>query len=212
MSIAASYIGVKESPKGSNNVVFNTHYYGQPVKGAAYPWCMVFVWDCFRMAGMAIIFYDGKKVASCTVLMNWAKNKGQWITSGYRRGDVVIFDWERNGRMDHTGIVEAVSADGKTLTTIEGNTGSDNNSNGGAVMRRERNIKYVVGAFRPAYKEDDDVKEKIVVTVNGQKMDGYLIDGSVYIPARKGMLAYDDKANIIWADKAREVTITGERR
>jgi hypothetical protein len=156
LKIAASYIGVKESPKGSNSVIFNTHYYGRHVSGAAYPWCMVFVWDIFRMAGLSRLFYAGNKAASCTVLMNWAKLRGQWATGDYRRGDVVIFDWERNGRMDHTGIVESVSADGKTLTTVEGNTGTDNNSNGGEVMRRQRNIKYVVGAFRPAYEEDED--------------------------------------------------------
>jgi hypothetical protein len=96
-------------------------------------------------------------VASCTVLKNWAKQKGRWVTAGYRQGDVVIFDWDGNGTTDHMGLVEAVSADGKTLTTIEGNTGSDNNSNGGQVMRRTRSIRYVNGAFRPKYEEDDNM-------------------------------------------------------
>ncbi len=31
LALAASYIGVKESPPYSNNVIFNTHYYGKPV-------------------------------------------------------------------------------------------------------------------------------------------------------------------------------------
>jgi hypothetical protein len=91
--------------------------------------------------------------------MNWAKLYDRWGSVGYERGDVVIFDWERNGRMDHTRIVEAVFADGKTLTTIEGNTSTDNDSNGGAVMRRERNVKYVVDAFRPTYEDAEAIKD-----------------------------------------------------
>lgn len=157
LSVAAAEIGVKESPKGSNKVKYNTWYYGKSVSGAAYPWCMVFVTWVFHQADLSGLFCAGNKVASCTVLMNWAKLNGQWVTKDYKPGDVVIFDWNLDGRTDHTGIIEAVPADGKTLTTLEGNTSMDNNSNGGAVMRRQRSIKYVAGAFRPAYGEEDDM-------------------------------------------------------
>lgn len=58
---AKSYIGTKESPRNSNNVIFNTHYYGRPVHGAAYPWCCVFLWDVFRLCGASSMFYGGKK-------------------------------------------------------------------------------------------------------------------------------------------------------
>jgi hypothetical protein len=57
-------------------------------------------------------------------------------------------------------------------------------------------------------KEAEDVKEKVMVEIKGQKMEGYLIDGSVYIPARKGLLAYDEKAQVAWDEKARKVTVT----
>jgi hypothetical protein len=73
--------------------------------------------------------------------------------------------------MDHTGIVEAVSADGKTLTTVEGNTGTDSDSNGGAVMRRTRNIKYVVGAFRPAYEDGDDMIIEEIAKMAGLSLE-----------------------------------------
>jgi hypothetical protein len=169
LAVAASYIGVKESPKGSNNVIFNTHYYGKPVSGPSYPWCVVFVWDVFRLAGLSSLFYAGNKAASCTVVKNWARLNSQWAIGGYRRGDVVVFDWDDNGSTDHMGIVESVSSDGKALSTIEGNTGSISDSNGGEVMRRTRNVKYVVGAFRPAYVEGDDMAsiiEEIAKTAN----------------------------------------------
>lgn len=43
LKLAASQIGVKENPLGSNNVKYNTWYYGKSVSGSAYPWCQVFV-------------------------------------------------------------------------------------------------------------------------------------------------------------------------
>ena len=47
VATALAEVGVKESPKNSNNVKYNTWYYGHPVHGSAYPWCMVFVQWCF---------------------------------------------------------------------------------------------------------------------------------------------------------------------
>ena len=60
LAIAASQIGTKESPAGSNNVKYNTWYYGKPVYGAeTYPWCAVFVSWCFAaLAGL--VDWEGK--------------------------------------------------------------------------------------------------------------------------------------------------------
>ena len=48
IKIAQSEIGTKESPSNSNNVKYNTWYYGKAVSGSAYPWCAVFVSWLFR--------------------------------------------------------------------------------------------------------------------------------------------------------------------
>jgi len=56
------------------------------------------------------------------------------------QGDIVFFDWNGDGRFDHTGIF-VKDIDGKSFETIEGNTSLTNQSNGGQVMRRKR--KYV---------------------------------------------------------------------
>lgn len=40
---AMSQVGIKEKPAGSNRVKYNDWYYGKPVKGDAYPWCMTYV-------------------------------------------------------------------------------------------------------------------------------------------------------------------------
>lgn len=44
---ALAEVGTKESPSGSNQVKYNTWFYGKAVHGSAYPWCMVFVEWCF---------------------------------------------------------------------------------------------------------------------------------------------------------------------
>lgn len=50
---ALSQVGTKEKPKNSNNVKYNTWFYGREVSGSAYPWCMVFVCWCFAHVGAA---------------------------------------------------------------------------------------------------------------------------------------------------------------
>ena len=145
---AASQIGVTESPVGSNRVKYNTAYYGQEVRGSAYPWCVTFVWWVFRQVGFSLY-----KTASCTALVERYReaSPGQIIQQGYRPGDLVFFDFSgRRAKTEHVGIVESVAADG-TLTTIEGNTGSGSNANGGAVMRRKRKPGLVTCGIRPGY-------------------------------------------------------------
>ena len=53
LEFCRSQIGVAEDPMGSNNVIYNTDYYGKPVSGDKYPWCCVFVWDVFRWRTVA---------------------------------------------------------------------------------------------------------------------------------------------------------------
>lgn len=150
MDKAASYIGVAEKPPGSNNVVFNTHYYGGAVNGSWYPWCCAFVWDIFRMCGLSQLFYDGQKTAYCPTVYNWAQQKGLIVPKETARyGDILLFDWGGDGVADHIGFVEAYN--GVTYTTIEGNTSDSSNSNGGQVMRRTRYAGQIQAVIRPKY-------------------------------------------------------------
>ena len=61
LKIARKEIGVKEKPAGSNNVKYNTAYYGHKVSGSNYSWCCVFVWWVFKRAKASKLFYDGEK-------------------------------------------------------------------------------------------------------------------------------------------------------
>lgn len=53
-AIARAEVGAEgsvEAPRGSNNVKYNTWYYGHPVSGLDYAWCAVFVTWCADQCG-----------------------------------------------------------------------------------------------------------------------------------------------------------------
>lgn len=156
---AVAEIGVKESPKGSNRQKYGKEY---GVNGTA--WCCQFVWWVFKKAGAAALFYGGKKTAYCPTLMNYYKKQGQFVTKNFKSGDIIFFDFNGNGQPDHVGIVEKVS--GSKIYTIEGNTSTSNDANGGSVMRRTRTAKNVLGAGRPNYENE---KESCEVTLETLK-------------------------------------------
>ena len=151
LTMAKSFIGTKESPSGSNNVIFNTHYYGREVTGSSYAWCCTFVWDIFRLCGASSLFYDGKKTAYCPNLQAWADTRGLTVgKSKGQAGDIILFDWNNNNLADHVGIILSKNSNG-TYTTIEGNTSIASNDNGGNVMRRTRKQREVLMIIRPKY-------------------------------------------------------------
>lgn len=140
LQIAKWQIGVMESPAGSNRVKYAAEY---GLNG--YAWCMMFVWWVFHEAG-----FNLRKTASCTELTNAYKAAGQWVTSGFKPGDIVMFDFSEKKKItEHCGIVVEVNSD--NIVTIEGNTAVGNDANGGAVMRRQRRLSLVTGACRPGY-------------------------------------------------------------
>ena len=148
LAIAAKQLGVRESPPGSNNVRYNTWYYGREVMGSGYPWCMVFVQWVFAQAGVKL----PRRTASCGDLMRAAQAAGCWVTKDFLPGDVAIFNFPGGAATDHCGIIESLTDGG--IITIEGNTGSTSDADGGQVQRRERPVKYIVGAVRPAYDKE----------------------------------------------------------
>ncbi len=140
--LAATQVGISENPPSSNNVRYNTWYYGREVSGGSYPWCMVFVQWVFAQLGVAL----PQRTASCGALMRAAQMSGQWVTENYRPGDVVIYDFPGGAATDHCGIVESVTDSG--VVAIEGNTGSGSDADGGQVQRRSRAFSVIVGAVR----------------------------------------------------------------
>lgn len=158
LDLARGEIGVTEAPPESNCVKYNTAYYGREVSGGSYPWCCVFLWWIFDRAGLSRLFYGGGRTASCGTLETFSKKERQFVTVGYRPGDLVFFRFS-GAAVQHIGLVEQVNADG-TLTTIEGNTAVGNEVSGGRVMRRIRPVRYAAGACRPAYEKGEDMTQE----------------------------------------------------
>jgi len=149
-------LGTTEYPAGSNNVRYNTAYYGRAVSGKDYPWCVAYQWCAYRETGLSALFYGGGKTASCGTLMTWAKSRGQWVTGDYKPGDLALFDFTgKRGKPTHIGWIDRVN--GAMCWTYEGNTSRDSDDNGGAVMYRTRQTRYITGAVRPLYAEEDDM-------------------------------------------------------
>lgn len=178
LNIARAELGTKESPAGSNRVKYNTAYYGREVSGPSYPWCVVFAWWCCDQAGVELPI----RTASCSALKAAAQSAGMWVTGNYRPGDIVIYDWGKDGKPDHCGIIETVG--GSSVVAIEGNTAIGNDSNGGEVMRRTRTLTQMIGAVRPKYEEasmeSEEVQPAQEWAQNAGIMTGYA-DGQMHL-------------------------------
>lgn len=169
-----SFIGVTENPANSNNVIFNTDYYGHPINGSQYPWCCTFVWDIFNMCNAKKYFYGGKKTASCTTLMNWYKKyKPTWVITDLNRaqsGDIVLFQFNatkrKQGLAGHVGIFDS-SYKGSKFYAVEGNTSATDKGsqdNGGCVARKLRNMSQVMCIIHIPYNDDKKVNPYVEPT------------------------------------------------
>jgi len=143
---AAKYIGMSEQPPGSNKVMFSEWY------GMNGPWCLMFVTYCFVKAGSKS-FIKGSKYAYCPYLLTDARASRNGLRvipkTDARTGDIVLFDWNRDGTADHVGIVAKPPAKKKaTFTTIEGNTSGTNPSDGGMVATMSRVTSDVIAFVR----------------------------------------------------------------
>lgn len=174
LDIARSQIGTTEYPPDSNNVKYNTAYYGREVWnglwGCEFPWCVTFLWWCFNKAELSDLFYGGRKTAGCGTLSDYYIAKGQFVTYGYKKGDIVFFQF-KGKEFQHVGIIESVNKDG-TYTCIEGNTSNDawgSQDNGGAVCRKVRLLMNICGAGRPNYEEDDYMTRDEILKELGDK-------------------------------------------
>ena len=142
---AVGQIGYVEQP--TNLTKFGDWYAENGV-----PWCAIFVTWCYEHGAVDV----GREAPSFWAISQGAGSNDRydyvpWVVSDARAGrfglsttnspipgDLVCYDWSRDGEHDHIGLVE--SWGGGAFETVEGNTSPSNNSNGGQVMRRSRNV------------------------------------------------------------------------
>ncbi len=156
IKVARAELGNTEFPKGSNNTKYGADYGLQ-----GQPWCVIFLWWIFRAAGLARLFFDGKKTASCGSLLRWAKGAGRIVSlSDLRAGDILLLAFTGT-EAQHCALVVEVERKMKYgmpsfIHTIEGNTtpGEEGSQdNGGSVALKLRFTSQVVAVIRPAYEE-----------------------------------------------------------
>lgn len=147
---AKKFVGVKERPAGSNRgpLVTIDHITGgidvwcRRANGlVGYPWCAAFVCAMFGDIGYPISY---PKRASVGFLMAWAAEQGFEVARPLR-GDLICYHFDSDNWLDHIGFVDRVLAvrwRGKAfagyIRTVEGNTASGNDANGGQVQIRYR--------------------------------------------------------------------------
>lgn len=141
IQIATAEIGVTELPANSNLTK-----YGKWFGLDAQPWCAIFVSWVYDQAGhpMESLGFSKGFASVPMALQKWQKIEDP------KAGDLVIFDWNKDKSPDHVGIfIEWLDPVAKTFETIEGNTSVSNNSNGGQVLKRQRNMAFVEAFLRP---------------------------------------------------------------
>lgn len=144
LKVAREYVGVKESPAGSNRVLFSEWY------GVTGPWCAMFVTYCMVKAGSKT-FERKRRYAYCPYLLSDARqNRGMRVVSAddAESGDIVLYSWKQNGVADHVGLVVTPPHGGISFIALEGNTGIGADSDGGEVMIRQRHVRDVIAFVR----------------------------------------------------------------
>lgn len=154
VSTAVAWLGCKESNK-TNKPIVDLYNSNMGTKFSyTTPWCAIFVSAVAIKSGTTSIIVRG---SYCPSVINVYKNSkvsnykyGAGASYVPKAGDVIFFDWNRNGVPDHTGLVASVS--GKTVKTIEGNY-SD------AVGYRTFSVgyKYVQGYGLPNYDDANGI-------------------------------------------------------
>lgn len=155
---AKKELGTKETPPNSNNVKYNDWYYNRKVSGVGYPWCMVFCQWVYDQCGVPL----PTRTASCTAMLEAAKKARCFVRSNYQPGDLILFDFKgKPNTPQHCGIL--ISSNGVVYNTIEGNTGTTNDADGGMVMLRQRRYSQIAGAVRPKFQNG---REELDMTID----------------------------------------------
>ena len=126
-------------------------------------WCAIFVSWCGEQCG----YLDAEILPKFAVVgdgAEWFKEKRQWKSGRYtpKAGDIIFFDWEDDGVMDHVGIVE--KCENRIVYTIEGNSG-DVCRKLQYPLRSEKVCGYGVPVYGSVTEED------IEKTLEGEKKD-----------------------------------------
>lgn len=129
-------VGMKERPPNSNWSVISRRW------GVQGPWCAMGVSEWYIDSGSKA-FIEHHDYAYVPFMLAAAEHGGHGLAlvrfNQAKPGDIVCFDWDHDGVADHTGLFSHHLGI-TTFATVEANTAVGNDSNGGEVMRRDREV------------------------------------------------------------------------
>lgn len=141
LDFAASQIGVREQPPGSNRGPVVDEYIraaGLDPERSSYPWCACFVVWSVRQATMG--WAAPVRFRGSASVMGLLERNQELVVEAPEPG-VVFLHIRPDGR-GHCGFVTGLRDDGD-LVTIEGNTDPAGSRTGGQVMAQRRPRSYV---------------------------------------------------------------------
>lgn len=136
LDLAITQIGTKESPFGSNMQKYGSWYGMNGV-----PWCAIFISWCFAHSGTTRFRYSYVPAVHSDAI--YCRNR-LCVVRTPQPGDMACFNFST--RDAHIEFFEGWKATGSTFSSVGGNTGPVDFSNGGAVLRNTRYVQNV-GAF-----------------------------------------------------------------
>lgn len=203
VDIANKYVGVEESPTGSNRGPLIDRWNTNVRAPIGSFWCASFV------SGVAMEWEDQSGLdwplcfsADCDVWLSSARKHGVLKTQG-SPGDILLLVTGDDAY--HIGIVTGRNEDG-ALMSVEGNSNNDGSRNGYMVARRSnlyrgRN-KSNVFFIKPWSLVAPDVDWKICNASNNKFVDALVENGRTFAPLRKSLELFIDKnevdASLAW--------------
>lgn len=166
-SFASTYLGTKE---GSDRHHYIVDYYNtiKPLPNgykAHYsdPWCAIFVSFVLKKCKAIHAPYT----ASANDMRKKAIKNGQYRRVSPKVNDIVFYDWNCNGNIDHVGIVKEVHSD--YIIAIEGNK-----SDSVGTRNISKNSKCIAGyaTVKQETEKKKDTKEKDLETVAKEVIKG----------------------------------------
>lgn len=205
---ARDWIGYSRWTDPEEGTVFGRWYAektGEPYFGTSgVPYCAMFTSYCLDWAGVPCA---GMPSAYCPDIVSAGEDAGATVScEDAEPGDLVLFDWGRDGLADHVGIVEENHPDEGWMQTIEGNTSGGSvgfQSNGGVVARRQRDYGSVRCVVRPDYNENQEDEEDMGLTEHQDKLLATIYEQvtGTYDPTHRGV-ELNDHDHIKYIGKA----------
>jgi hypothetical protein len=99
-------------------------------KKILFDWCGAFVYYCCQQTGIDVPIQPEGFWATMALVESWkywAKKRGYWYPKGSidpKPGDILVFDWDGDGELNHIGIVRGYTPGADIIRTSEGNRGN----------------------------------------------------------------------------------------